>query len=198
MDKAFWQAVLENDCAVPEGHSIASLTAELLAELGSIDPVLRDDIALSILAAWIDREGAYTHDELRAIGQQMAQNLTLGIGEQDSDSVFLRSFSALVLDYVIDYDNAHPFLEPSRGAADTGSRAAISGARARSARLCGREKGWAHSAARTPPTCWRTWHATRRWMATTWSACSTQLLRKSARRPSMCTCTKKMSGWPTR
>src|SRR4029078_3939571 len=69
MDKAFWQAVLENECAVPDGHSVASLTPELLAYLGSTDPDLRDDIAFSILATWIGRVGAYTNDELRAIGQ---------------------------------------------------------------------------------------------------------------------------------
>jgi hypothetical protein len=148
MDKAFWQAVLENDCAVPDGHSVASLTPELLAYLGSTDSELRDEIALSILATWIEREGAYTNDELRAIGKQMAHNLTLGIGEQDSDSVFQRSFSALVLDCVIEYDNAHPFLEP----AEIQSHLAHSLeylAHERDLRGYVAEKGWAHSAAHT-------------------------------------------------
>jgi hypothetical protein len=34
MDKAFWQAIIESDYAVPEGHAVASLTPELLAYLG--------------------------------------------------------------------------------------------------------------------------------------------------------------------
>ena len=77
MDKAFWQAVLENDYAVPDGHSVTSLTPKLLAYLGSTDPELRDQIALSILATWIECAGTYTNNQLRAIGNQtkLAQKL---------------------------------------------------------------------------------------------------------------------------
>lgn len=148
MDKAFWQAIIERDYAVPDGHTVASLTPKLLVYLGSVDPELRDEIALSILATWIEREGAFTTDELRAIGNQMAYNLTLGIGEQGSDSVFLRSFSALVLDCVIDYDNAHPFLTPAEvhSYLDQALEYLV---HERDLRGYVAEKGWAHSAAHT-------------------------------------------------
>jgi hypothetical protein len=148
MDKAFWQAILENNCTVPEGHTVASLTPELLAYLGSTDPELRDDIALSILATWIERAGGYTNDELRTIGKQMAHNLTLGIGEQGSDAVFLRSFSALVLDCVIEHDNTQPFLEPAEIQSYL-EQALDYLTQERDLRGYVAEKGWAHSAAHT-------------------------------------------------
>jgi hypothetical protein len=148
MDKAFWQAIIESDYAVPEGHAVTSLTPELLAYLGATDPVLRDEIALSILATWIERAGTFTNDQLRAIGQQMAHNLTLEIGKQGSDSVFLRSFSALVLDCVIDYDNAHPFLEPAEVQSYL-DQALEYLAHEHDLRGYVAEKGWAHSAAHT-------------------------------------------------
>ena len=108
MDKAFWQAILENDCTVPEGHSVASLTPELLGYLGSTDTFLRDEVAFEILAAWIARDGRYQPDVLRALGDTLARNLSAGLGEKGADSVFLRAFSVLVLDKVIEADNWRP------------------------------------------------------------------------------------------
>jgi hypothetical protein len=92
--------------------------------------------------------GTYTNDELRAIGQQMAHNLTLGIGEQSSDSVLLRSFSALVLGCVIEYGNAHRFLAPAEVQNYLG-RALEYLAHERDLRGYVAAQGWAHSAAHT-------------------------------------------------
>ena len=111
MDKSFWQSVLEADCAVPLGHTVIELTPELLSYLGSTDPFLRDELAFEVLAAWIVRDQRYSPDEMRALGDQLAHNLKAGLGEQGTDSVFLRSFSALVLDKVIEADNWHMCLE---------------------------------------------------------------------------------------
>jgi hypothetical protein len=44
----------------------------------------------------------------------MAHNLTVGIGEYGTDSVFLRAFSVLVLDKVIDADNRQPYLDEAQ------------------------------------------------------------------------------------
>ena len=106
-----WQQIVETDYAVPAGYTVAELTPSLLDALGSTDAQLRDEYALSILAAWLEREGSYTPNELRAMAAQLCQNLLIGLGEQNTASVFLRSFSALTLDCVIDYDNQHPFLD---------------------------------------------------------------------------------------
>lgn len=113
MERAFWQAVLDADGAMPEGHTAAELLPELVGYLGSTDPFLRDEVSFEVLAAWIVRDQRYGADELRALGDQLARNMARGLGELGTDSVFLRSFSALVLNKVIEADNWHALLDPA-------------------------------------------------------------------------------------
>ena len=144
----FWQAIIEADYAVPAGSTVAALTAELLAALGATDPVLRDQVALSILADWLAKPGYYTHAELRAIAAHMGENLRVGIGEIGSDTVFLRSFSALILDCVVDYDTSNPFLASEE--LQHMLRQALDYLQAeRDLRGYVLEKGWAHATAHT-------------------------------------------------
>jgi hypothetical protein len=91
MDKQFWKALQENNCEVPEGHSVESLTPELLSFLGSTDPELRDELAYTILVEWVERD-LYTPDDLRQMIVDLSANLGIGIGETETDSVFLRAF----------------------------------------------------------------------------------------------------------
>jgi hypothetical protein len=147
MERAFWQSVAEAEYALPSGHALADLTEELLGYLGSTDAGLRDDVALTTLAAWIDA-GHYTAAELRSIAARMARNLRQGLGESGSDTVFLRSFSALILGSVIDCDNAHAFLEPGE-ARQILDQALDYLAGERDLRGFVAGKGWAHSAAHT-------------------------------------------------
>src|SRR5690349_9106550 len=91
MDKTFWQNIIDNDYAVPPGHPITALTPELLSLLGSPNPDLREGPAYAILDAWIHR-GNYSHTDLWNMATQLLHNLTVGLGEQDSDTIFLRSF----------------------------------------------------------------------------------------------------------
>jgi hypothetical protein len=110
VDKPFWKSIQQNDYAVPKGFTVAQLTPELLSYLASPDPELRDDFTLPILAYWMYR-GHYTPaDQCRMIAQ-LGENLTTGIGEDGTDSVFLRSFSALLLAEMVNFDNKHPYLE---------------------------------------------------------------------------------------
>jgi hypothetical protein len=113
MDKAYWQAIIHNDYAVPADQNIQNLTPELLVALGSPDPVLRDEIAYPILERWLNKD-LYSSDELRAMINQLAHNLTVGLGEVGTDSAFLRAFSALMLAEIVYYDLSHPFLVPIR------------------------------------------------------------------------------------
>ena len=61
----------------------------------SADPHLRDGIAYPTLATWVS-EGVYD-DLLEGLGDGMTAGLAVGIGEDGTDTVFRRSFSALVL-----------------------------------------------------------------------------------------------------
>lgn len=109
MDKTFWQSIMDNEYAVPMGYSVAALTAELLSYLGSPDPELRERPAYAILDAWIHR-GYYSHAELWAMATQLLHHLTIGLGEQQSDTIFWRSFSLLILTEIIYHDLTHPTL----------------------------------------------------------------------------------------
>lgn len=83
------------DFPVPGDRPLADLTADLTRALGDPDPVLRDDLALTVLVTWIGR-GVYD-DLLVGLGDGLATGLRPGIGERGTDSVFRRSSSALAL-----------------------------------------------------------------------------------------------------
>ncbi len=108
-EKSFWRRIPAMDYALPEGESLAGLTEELLTYLGSPDPELRDEFTLPILGFWVHR-GMYSPAELRAMIGQLTENLRDGLGEAASDSAFLRSFSALFLAEMVNYENQNPFL----------------------------------------------------------------------------------------
>ena len=109
MDRTFWRVIANDENALPQGEWVAELAPELLSWLGSTDAELRDEFAYRILAAWIERE-QFEPEQLRDMVGQMLDNLHIGLGERDTDSVFLRSYSTLVLMEIVAYDNAHPFL----------------------------------------------------------------------------------------
>ena len=103
MTRAYWSQVKAGGLAVPEDRPLAELTTELTTMLGSPDPQMRDGLAYPTLATWIDR-GVYD-DLIVGLGDGMAAGLTVGLGEQDTDSVFRRAFSVLVLAECVDRDN---------------------------------------------------------------------------------------------
>jgi hypothetical protein len=99
----FWQHVLDSDMAVPRERPLNELTAELVTMLGSSNPVERDEVAYPVLATWIG-EGVYD-DLLISFGDSLCDGLLIGLGEHDDDTVFRRSFTALVLAECVRRDN---------------------------------------------------------------------------------------------
>lgn len=110
MDKAFWASVIQTEFAVPDGHQAFEYAPELMAGLGSLDSEYRDELCLEVLCSWI-YGGAFTPEELRAIKNQMLCNLQVGLGEGENDHVFLRTFSVLVLRWIIQRDIIAPYLK---------------------------------------------------------------------------------------
>jgi hypothetical protein len=106
VDPGFWERVLADDCAVPTDRRLHDLTVELVDLLGATDPHLRDTVAATVLRSWIER-GVYD-DLLPGLGDGLAEGLRPGLGEQGTNSVLRRSFSAAALAQVIDRDAAHP------------------------------------------------------------------------------------------
>ncbi|MGA9748657.1 MAG: DUF2785 domain-containing protein [Nocardioides sp.] len=144
MESAFWDRVVADGHKVPTDRSLADLTSELTSMLGDTDPRLRDGIAFEVLATWVS-EGVY--DELlQGLGDGMAAGLMVGIGETHTDTVFRRSFSALILGVCVSRDNQMHVVPP-----DTilrwGDRAAGWLVRERDVRGYVEGKGWAHAIA---------------------------------------------------
>jgi hypothetical protein len=83
----------------------------LSALLASPDPELRDDIAYTGLVSLIYRQRAVPPEAIRELTTEWRRNLTVGLGEQGTDAVFRRSFSALSLGIVAALDNEAPFLD---------------------------------------------------------------------------------------
>ncbi len=144
MTTAYWHQVRSAEMRVPTDRPLADLTAELTTLLGSTDPVERDEIAYPILATWIG-EGVYD-DLLAGLGDGMTTGLTQGLGESGTDSVFRRSFSALVLAECIERDNAESLLPPTK-ILDWGDRVAGWLVRERDVRGFVPDRGWAHAVA---------------------------------------------------
>ena len=144
MSGSYWSQVHAGGLAVPTDRPLGDLTAELTRMLGSADPADRDGTAYPTLATWIGR-GVYD-DLLTGLGDGMAAGLRVGVGEHGTDSVFRRSFSALVLAECIARDNGRPLLSGGK-VLDWGDRIATWLLRERDLRGFVPGKGWAHAVA---------------------------------------------------
>lgn len=138
------QGLRKGERTPPAEHRLADLTAELTRMLGDPDPQVRDGLAYPFLATWTEH-GVYD-DLLAGLGDGMCAGLEVGLGEQDTDSVFRRSFSALVLAECIDRDTRVRRQAPSR-ILQWGDRLAAWWVRERDLRGFVPGKGWAHAGA---------------------------------------------------
>ena len=144
MSIGYWERVQKAGFEVPSDRPLDELTAELTAMLGSTRPEVRDGTAFPALATWI-ANGVYD-DLLAGLGDGMVAGLSVGLGEDGTDSVFRRSFSALILGACIERDNERHLL-PGAKILEWGDRAATWFLTERDTRGYVLEKGWAHTVA---------------------------------------------------
>lgn len=110
MSTVDWREVPASGFRVPEGTSLPDLTAELVELLGDADPVLRQDVALTVLTTWIDR-GVYD-DLLIGLGDGIATGL-LAV-RPGGDGVFRRVGSARALGRCIARDSRRSLVPRSK------------------------------------------------------------------------------------
>ena len=146
--REFWRQVARNHYAIPPGEAIFPLAQELSGYLASPDPELRDDLAYSILTTWIVRPGQLSRAELIGLTDQWQRNLTRGIGESGTDTVFVRSFSALCLASLAERDLKDPFLDTDRFRGLLGAALVYMGDE-KDLRGFDERKGWIHATAHT-------------------------------------------------
>jgi len=145
--RPFWQA-LAKECAVPAGESAFGLVSEAVGLLGSPDSVWRDDVGYGVVAACACQKKTLTPKERRALVARLSANLRRGIGEAGTDSVLLRSFSALDLSVFAALESQDPALD------DAGYRRLLDDALAylgdeRDLRGLEPRVGWIHATAHT-------------------------------------------------
>jgi hypothetical protein len=142
-DKPFWRAIVTANYAPPAGADVPALALELARTAGETDPELRDELGFEICARWVRRPGILADEDVRALLHLHLSNLEKGLGESESDGVFLRSFSALHLAQIAARDLRKPFLsESERKQLVQASCRALREERDRRGWVEG--KGWAH------------------------------------------------------
>lgn len=146
--KTYWQAISANDFTPPTDVPLASLVEELSDHLGSPDPEMRDEVAYSILTQWLYVKQIVPVELRMALIAEWIENLGNGTGERDTDTVLVRSFSALMLSVAAALDNEVPYLD--RQAFATLLDASIAYLQdERDTRGYDAAKGWLHSVAHT-------------------------------------------------
>jgi len=146
--KDYWRDIAKARFEVPVGESPGRLAPELAGYLGSTDPELRDDLAFTILAAWIYEKKSLGPDDLRPLVQALQGSLVHGLTTPGTDAVFRRSFSALTLSIVAARDNVTPFLSAPEYEALLDAALAYFRDE-RDLRGFDPQKGWIHTAAHT-------------------------------------------------
>lgn len=126
---------------------MSELTTAMLTYLGHPDGELRDDLIYLTFVYWIDR-GVYSAEALRALLDTVLDDshLYLGLGEVESDSVFTRAFSVLLVPLILARHHQEPFFSPPELAQlqNTLTRYLK---RERDLRGFVVDKGWAHAVA---------------------------------------------------
>lgn len=144
--KACLHAIATQAYAVSPQLHVPTVTAAMMASLGSPDPELRDTLIYGTIAAWTDT--VFTVDELRQLYHTArdAHHLFHGIGDQGTDTVFMRSFSLLVMAVILHHHQTRPVL---RREELTGTLVYLDTYLAQERDLRGftGDTGWAHAAA---------------------------------------------------
>lgn len=144
MSTGYWNQVQRTGFEVPTDRALSDLTVELTTMLGSTRPEVRAGTAYPALATWIGR-GVYD-DLLLGLGDGMVAGLQVGMGEQGTDTVFRRSFSALILAECLHRNNVHHLLTGGK-VMEWGDRVAGWFLDERDTRGYIPGKGWAHAIA---------------------------------------------------
>ena len=137
----------ENNYILTDEDNAYDIALEMLSNIGSVDPVLRDDLIYSILSKWIIND-VFNSEQL----QQLLficiddSHLHYKLGESESDSVFTRAFSILIIAVILYKDNEKAFLT-ANDFENVKAKVFQFAIQEKDIRGYDKEKGWAHSIA---------------------------------------------------
>lgn len=106
------QAFFQNKFRLSENEKLSEIIPDMLNHIGSTDSYLRDELIYSAFGAWILEYNAIDQEQLRSLLRIILdeQHMLYHIGEQNTDSVFRRSFSVLLLPLLLISHRSQPFL----------------------------------------------------------------------------------------
>jgi hypothetical protein len=104
--------IQKNDYRIPEGLDEFEAVKLVISSLSSPNGEIRDDLGYTILVKWLIKEHILNGNQLKNILKQAISDdmLYFKIGESETDSVFQRSFSSLLIALVLVRDNQEQFL----------------------------------------------------------------------------------------
>lgn len=139
--------IKNNNYEIASDINYYELTGEMLKYIGSPDPELRDELIYSILSNWIIKE-VFTSEQLREILNITLDELHLfyKIGEIESDSVFTRSFSVLLIPPILITHRKNNILSKSE-VLNIFNKIILYLREEKDLRGYIKEKGWAHTVA---------------------------------------------------
>lgn len=109
------QTIAQMNFSVPRDIEPLPLALEMIDQIGSPDKELRDDLIYTALATWILEHHIFDSNQLRQLLLIALddQHLFYCIGETNTDSVFTRSFSVLLIPLILIAHRERPFLNKS-------------------------------------------------------------------------------------
>ena len=142
------QVLAQNKFQLSGKEDLSEFISEMLNHIGSIDSYLRDDLIYSAFGTWILRYNAIDQKQLRHMLPIVLdeQHMLYKIGEQNTDSVFRRSFSILLLPLLLIAHRAHSYLSVSE-IIQIKEKLLFYFENEKDRRGFANEKGWAHAIA---------------------------------------------------
>ena len=109
------QILSQNEFRLSTEDDLSELIPAMLRHIGSTDSVLRDDLIYFAFQRWIVDYNVVGPEQLCSMLPIALdeQHLLYRLGEQDSDSVFTRAFSVLLLPLLLIAHRRQPFLSVS-------------------------------------------------------------------------------------
>jgi hypothetical protein len=145
--KKILKEIKEDNYRIPASLDTNEIVMEMMHEIGNTDAELRDELIYSIMNHWIINN-EITTDKLKKllVISMDDKHLFFKIGEMNTDSVFTRSFSILLIPLILTNNRQHKFLSESE-IKNIYMKVADYFIREKDLRGYVKDKGWAHSVA---------------------------------------------------
>ncbi|OPH47042.1 hypothetical protein BC351_40410 [Paenibacillus ferrarius] len=108
--------IVGNNFSLPQGIDEYSMVQQVVDLLSSTDPELRDKLAYRILDNWLLEKKLLPDEQLvKLLNNAISHNMLFNrIGEVGTDSIFLRSFSSLLIALLLIRDNRDQYLTENK------------------------------------------------------------------------------------